>query len=149
MQLNNKIKAISVKHFALIGAVLLFGIFDTINMYKIPSVYETLASTFQLGSHDVATIMAVYSITASLMAIPAGFLADRFGSKKIITIGVFVSAFGAILGVVTFHFFNGNPSLLCVSRILEGLCYIFSSVCMPIFLRRITGVNGAGFAIGI
>lgn len=83
------------------------------------------------------------------MAIPAGFLGDKFGPKKILIAGIIITFAGSLLGAFDFAFLNGNLYILLASRILEGLCYIFASICVPVFINMITDKKHVGLAISI
>ena len=98
-----KSEFLSKYKFVLIAvAILFFGICDTINLYKMPSILETLSGSFNLDRGDLSNIMTVYSLCAAIMAIPTGYLSDKLGAKRIIIIGIICSMVGAFLGAMSF-----------------------------------------------
>lgn len=118
-------------------------------MYKIPSIFQTISETFNLAADEVSSLIAIYSLSSFVLAIPGGFLADKFGTKKIIAFGILCSLTGAVLGAISFSLLCGNYYALLISRILEGTCYILASVSVPVFINQIIDKKHVGFAIGI
>ena len=138
-----------LKYFLISVAILLFGICDCINMYKIPSIYETLCSTLAIEPMQASWLMTSYSTAALILAIPTGWLSRKMGYMKLLAVGIVLSILGSLIGALSFTISAYNVELLIFSRILEGTCYIFSSVCIPIILKRIVHERHIGRFIGI
>lgn len=130
-------------------SILLFGIFDCINMYKIPSIYQTIYTQLEVEPILASWLMTSYSFTATILAIPTGWLCKKLGYKKLLAIGISLSIIGSLIGSIAFNLSQFNIQALLIGRILEGTCYIFSSVCIPIIIQRILPKEHIGTIMGI
>ena len=107
-------------------------------MTLLPAVFVVIASEHSMSFLDIGIIANIGYFLYGLGAFPAGYLADKFGSKCILTVGVFGMAISSILvglsqGVVSF-------------AITYGLLGIFASIHHPAGLsligRRVTTSRG-------
>ena len=107
-------------------------------MTLLPVVFVVIASEHSMSFLDIGIIANIGYFLYGLGAFPAGYLADKFGSKRILTVGVFGMAISSILvglsqGVVSF-------------AITYGLLGIFASIHHPAGLsligRRVTTSRG-------
>jgi len=71
---------------------------------------------FQLSLTQVGLLMACFEGATALFQTPAGFLGERYGERRLLTIGTFVTA----LSVMGFAL-SGNIYILCVLLIIGGL----------------------------
>ena len=63
-----------------------------------PSVMTgTLMSTFQIGGVELGNLAASYFYAYLLLQIPAGFMLDRFGPRKMTSLAIAVCALGSML----------------------------------------------------
>ena len=138
-----------LKYLTVAAAILLFGVCDSINMYKIPSIYGMLCSTLAIEPMQASWLMTSYSTVALILAIPAGWLSRKLGYIKLLVIGIAMSILGSVIGALSFIVGTHNVELLLFSRILEGTCYIFSSVCIPVIIQRIVKDKHIGKIMGI
>lgn len=92
--------------------------------YKASKVLISLYA-LELGASPalVGVLFATYSVFPVLLAIYAGKLADRYGSRRLILFG----ACGLVCGLLI-PFFRPALAGLFASAILIGLCYIFYTV---------------------
>ena len=65
------------------------------------TLFPVLEKEFSLTNQQIALIVAIPSICQFLFSVPAGFLSDRLGAKKLITLSILIAAAGAFLGSVS------------------------------------------------
>ncbi|MBW1768304.1 MAG: MFS transporter [Deltaproteobacteria bacterium] len=96
------------------------------------------------SSGELGLLMASYSVTILIFAIPTGMMSDRIGRKPIILLGLLGGGLSSILFAV-----SENLSLLLVSRIIQGFStsLIFSS-CFA-YIADISPPNQRGGKMGL
>jgi MFS family permease len=65
------------------------------------TLFPILTEEFSLTNQQIALIVAIPSICQFLFSVPAGFLSDRLGAKKLITLSILMAAAGAFLGSIS------------------------------------------------
>lgn len=78
--------------------------------------FLTLFGTHALGanSSEVFFLPLAFVITTAIFAVPAGFLADRIGRKRVLTIGLFIFGVGAIIGSQSTDLIQGTIALAVI-----------------------------------
>jgi MFS family permease len=71
---------------------------------------------FQLSLTQVGLIMTCFESATALFQIPAGFLGERYGERRLLTLGTFVTTLCFMVIA-----FSGNVYALCVLLIIGGL----------------------------
>ena len=96
------------------------------------------------SSGELGLLMASYSVTILIFAIPMGIMSDRIGRKPMILLGLLGGGLSSILFAV-----SENLSLLLVSRIIQGFStsLIFSS-CFA-YIADISPPNQRGGKMGL
>ena len=99
-------------------------------MTLLPAVLVVIAADHSMSFMDIGIIANIGYFLYGLGAFPSGYLADRFGSKRILTVGVFGMAVSSILvglspGAVSF-------------AVTYGLLGIFASIHHPAGLSLIS-----------
>ena len=101
------------------GIMLLAGVAWLVESYDvgvIGSVLASLQKEFQLGAFSVGLIAIASTLGIVISVIPAGWLADNIGRKKILIIGTaWYSVFSLLCG------FAPTPTALVVLRFMAGL----------------------------
>ncbi len=72
--------------------------------------------TFQLSLAQVGLLMACFEGATALFQTPAGFLGERYGERRLLTLGTFVTAL-SVMGLA----FSGNLYILCALLLIGGL----------------------------
>ena len=72
--------------------------------------------TFQLSLAQVGLLMASFEGATALFQTPAGFLGERYGERRLLTLGTFVTAL-SVMGLA----FSGNLYILCALLLIGGL----------------------------
>lgn len=102
-----------------------FAAFFTFFHRMSASVIRTdLTETFALSATSFATFSSVCFYPYMLMQLPVGLLADRWGVRKTVSAGCFVTALGTLLFSV-----SGSFTVACVGRALVGLGISTPVVC--------------------
>ena len=71
---------------------------------------------FQLSLTQVGLLMACFEGATALFQIPAGFLGERYGERRLLTLGTVVTAL-CVMGLAL----SGNIYILCVLLVVGGL----------------------------
>jgi MFS family permease len=79
----------------------------------------------------VGNIVAMTTLAAAIILVPAGLMNDRFGSKRIVSIGIFLS----VAALVTRSVITTEQGLL-VSAFMTGLSFAFVSVPLLPFMTE-------------
>jgi len=107
-------------------------------MTLLPAVLVVIAAEHSMSFLDIGIIANIGYFLYGLGSFPSGYLADRFGSKRILTVGIFGMAISSILiglspGAVSF-------------AMAYGLLGIFASIHHPaglsLIARRVTTSRG-------
>lgn len=154
-ELNMVVEKTKVKFrvYYMIGVLIfvntLIVYFDRVN---ISIVAPTMMKFFNWDMGVMGLVMSMFGVGYILTQIPGGFLADKYGGKKILTAGS--------LGWTFFTFvtpFANTPSLMYMVRALlgvgEGVCFPAETSILSRWLprtvrARIAGLNLSGIAAG-
>lgn len=96
--------------------VYLASVVAPLNQFKIPPIMPALMQTFQINLTQAGLFMSIIAGIGLILAIPAGIVLQRLGSKTTILIALGFMAVGAVAGAL-----SRNYSLLLGSRVLEGI----------------------------
>jgi MFS transporter, DHA2 family, multidrug resistance protein len=75
-----------------------------------------IMSSFGVGIDKIEWVITAYMLAMAVMLPTSGWLADRFGYKRIYFLGLLLFTFGSFLCG-----YSGNENMLIVSRIIQGL----------------------------
>ncbi len=123
----------------------MFGIFMVILDTTVVNVaFQTIRSEFNASLNDAQWIISVYVLALGISTPLSGFLADRFGMKKVYLTGIAIFAVGSFICGL-------SPSLptLIAARTLQGLG---GGIAVPLgsaMLLRTFPPSEQGFALGI
>jgi len=112
------------EHFILWGAIALFYFYQYIIRILPNIVINDIVNDFQLNANQFATLGAFYLYAYSLVQIPVGLLADKYGVKKITLVSILTCILSSYMFVHTTNFY-----ILQLSRILQGLGSACSFLC--------------------
>jgi EmrB/QacA subfamily drug resistance transporter len=126
-------------------ATVIFGIFMVILDTTVVNVaFQTLRNEFGGSLNDSQWIISVYVLTLGITTPLAGFLADRFGDKRIYLGGLALFALGSLLCG-----FSPNLGLLIAARALQGAG---GGIALPLgtaLLLQAFPVAEQGMALGV
>ena len=113
------------------AAVLGAGIVGAFHVGKLPPAISTLRSEFGISLLEASYLVSVLQLAAVSLGIFGGMLADRFGPKRVMSIGLGLLALASSLGAL-----SQGALWLLVSRVLESLGFMLTVLPGPSLLRR-------------
>ncbi len=107
-----------------------------LNTGKLPPALSALRGEFGLSLVEVGWLTSLLMLSAAVLGIAGGSIADRFGHRRIMTLGLVGVAAGSALGAVSV-----SAPLLFFSRVLESLGFILTVLPGPALLQRCVPVD--------
>lgn len=133
------------KSWVLIAVILLlFGTAVASTQYKVPVIMPGIMERFSMDASSASWLMSIFTFVGIILAIPTGVLAKRFGPRTMLLCAAAVVAIGSVMGA-----FAGNGTMLIVSRGIEGIAFIFVTICGPLAVQRYVAPEKIGSATGI
>jgi MFS family permease len=126
------------------AALFVASISVPINQYKVPPVMPVLMQVFGLDLTMANLLMSIFSLSAFLLAIPAGIIVHRIGPKRSGLVAVAAVVAGAALGALS----SGAATLLA-SRTVEGLGFVFMMVVGPAIIALLFSAEERGVPMGV
>ncbi|MFD0337141.1 nitrate/nitrite transporter [Streptomyces sp. NPDC127117] len=124
----------------------------TVNWFNIAAGFGPLADEFGLSVPSLAPLISVFVAAYGLLHIPGGFLATRWGLRRVLVLGLAVEGAGALLSVTA-----QNLAQLMVWRALCGAgASVFAAVGIAAVSVWFTGrhhtlalgISSAAFSVG-
>ena len=84
------------------------------------TLYPDIKEDFQLNNFQIGVISAVPPLSQAIFSIPAGWISDRFGAKKVIALSMIMAALGALIAG-----FSVSPWMFVVAAVLFTLTSTF------------------------
>lgn len=132
-------------NWALIAVVmLLFGTAIATIQFKVPVVMGDIMANMSMDASSASWLMSIFTFVGIILALPTGALAKRFGPKTMLLAAAAIIAVGSLLGA-----FAGNGMVLIVSRAIEGVAFIFVTICGPLAVQKYVSPDKIGSATGI
>ena len=132
-------------NWALIAVVmLLFGTAIATIQFKVPVVMGDIMANMGMDASSASWLMSIFTFVGIILALPTGALAKRFGPKTMLLAAAAIIAAGSLLGA-----FAGNGMVLIVSRAIEGVAFIFVTICGPLAVQKYVSPDKIGSATGI
>ena len=124
--------------------LLLFGTAIAAVQYKVPVVMGDIMENMNMDAGSASWLMSIFTFVGIVLALPTGALAKKFGPKTMLLVAAAVIAAGSLLGA-----FAGNGTVLIVSRAIEGIAFIFVTICGPLAVQKYVAPDKIGSATGI
>ena len=132
-------------NWALIAvAMLLFGTAIATIQFKVPVVMGDIMVNMNMDAGSASWLMSIFTFVGIILALPTGALAKKFGPKTMLLAAAVVVAAGSLLGA-----FAGNGTVLIISRAVEGVAFIFVTICGPLAVQKYVAPEKIGSATGI
>lgn len=116
--------------FAL-AAVCLSALMLGLEISSVPSILSTIEQVMKASFRQLQWIMAAYTIAMTTILMATGTLADRYGRKRIFSIGIVAFGITSLVCGLT-----ENVSVLIVARFLQGLSAAMMLICQVAILSN-------------
>jgi len=103
---------------------------------KVPISLPVLSEAFDLSLLQASLTISFFLLAAMLVGIFGGMLADRFGQRRIMMLGLIVSAAGGLLGAS-----STSATALLLSRAVESFGFIATVLPGPALLTRLVSAH--------
>lgn len=129
----------------LLGITLLFaGVAVALIQYKIPTIMTQIMTIFVMDAATASWLMSIFTLMSIFVAIPAGYLAQRFGAKKMMIVALGIAVVGSMMGL-----FAKMSAALIASRAIEGIALTILTTCGPIVVQKCVDADKIGTTMGI
>ncbi len=138
------VQTMSNKRWLILATVFLAPFAFLFSMQAAPPLLPAIISDFNLSHTAAAGAMLFLALPAMLLSIPGGFLADRYGSKRLCLVGLGLVCLGTFLSAIapSFGFLEGARAVVGI-----GGALLFSAA-PPLIFQWFTG-RELGLAMGI
>lgn len=135
----------SYQNPVMIGVVLLIaGISVAMIQYKVPTILTELMALFAMDAKAASWLMSIFTLMSIFVALPIGWLAQKFGAKRMMIVACGIAIFGSLIGVA-----SGSSAVLIFSRAVEGVALTILTTCGPIVVQKCVKPEKIGSAMGI
>ncbi len=86
----------SVHDARALGSLIFARIVYAINWLNVGAIFYLMNTDLQAGVSGLGTLTATFYLGIGIVQVPAGILAAKWGPKKVVVIGVFLSSFSAL-----------------------------------------------------
>jgi MFS transporter, CP family, cyanate transporter len=114
-----------------LAAVLAAAVIVSLNVGKLPPALPMLREEFGLDLVAASLLVSFFQLAGMLLGLFGGMLADRFGPRRVMRVGLVLAAAGAALGAMA----TGSAMLLA-SRAVESAGFILAVLPGPALLAR-------------
>ena len=122
----------------------LFFLYEFFLRVFVATIADEVIEALSINAQELALITSAYYLTYSFMQVPVGILVDRFGSRLLLTIAVFLAALGGF-----WFAFAHSFSIGFISRCLMGFGSSFAYVCLLVLALNWFPHKHFGLMIGI
>jgi MFS family permease len=130
--------------WVVLGALFVTAIAVPINQYKVTPVMPVLMEVFGLDLTIANLLMSIFSLSAFLLAIPAGIIVHRVGPKRSGLVALGAVAVGAGLGAL-----SSGAAVLLTSRTIEGISFVLMMVVAPAIISLWFRADERGVPMGV
>ena len=102
--------------WVILVVVFLASVAAPLNQFKVPPIMTVLIQAFNLNIASAGWLMSIFAITGVILAIPAGFILQKFGPKTTGLLSVGFVVVGAVLGAI-----SKSAGFMLFSRFIEGV----------------------------
>lgn len=116
--------------FAL-AAVCLSALMLGLEISSVPPILSTIEQVMQASFRQLQWVMAAYTIAMTTILMAVGTLADRYGRKRVFTIGIVAFGVTSLVCGLT-----ESAAILIVARFLQGLSAAMMLICQIAILSN-------------
>jgi len=114
-----------------LAAILAAAVVVSLNVGKLPPALPLLREEFGLGLVEASLLVSFFQLAGMLLGLFGGMLADRFGPRRVMRVGLCVAAAGSALGALA-----PDATVLLASRALESTGFILAVLPGPALIAR-------------
>jgi MFS family permease len=128
----------------ILAVVFLASVAAPLNLFKVPPVMPMLIDAFHMDISNAAWLMSIFAVTGLILAIPAGYIMQRFGPKAtgLISVGFVVA--GSVIGAI-----SATAASLLLSRFIEGVGMGLIGVVGPAAIAMWFPAEARGLPMGV
>jgi len=126
-----------------LAVILLAGVVGALNIGKMPPALPTLQQSFEMTLVQASFLVAAFQVAGMSFGLFSGVLADRFGPRLTMCVGLAMLAAASAGGAL-----SAGPAPLLATRALESAGFIFTVLPGPALLRRVLAPARLNVALG-
>ena len=107
------------------------GVVAALNFGKLPPALTDLRVDFGLSLVEVGWLTSLLNLAAALLGIAGGSIADRFGHRRVMILGLVVIGLAGLLGAMA-----QSTAVIFASRLLESVGMMLTVLPGPALLQR-------------
>jgi len=109
--------------FIICGLASLFYVYDYFIQVSPAVITQQLMASFSIGAAGIGILGSCFFYAYALMQIPAGFLLDKYGARRLLSLAILVSGLGVTMFGMTHSF-----TLSALTRLMVGFGSAFSFI---------------------
>lgn len=111
--------------------VVLVGVTCALHVGKMPVAIPVLQASLGLTLVQAGFLLSLVQLAGMLLGLPVGLMADRFGARQLMLLGLILLSVGSALGAA-----SPGVAFLLATRVLEGLGFLLAVLPAPALLRQ-------------
>lgn len=127
-----------------VGLIVAVGASAGASVGKVPISLPVLSDEFGMSLFQASLTISFFLLAAMLVGVFGGMLADRFGQRRVMMLGLVVSAAGGLLGAA-----SASGTMLLVSRAVESFGFIATVLPGPALLTRLVETRRLRAVMGL
>jgi MFS family permease len=140
----NSIEDAPVYAWVILFAVMIASISAPFAQFKVPPVMSVLMEAYHLNLTSAGWLMSIFAVTGLVLAVPAGIILQKYGSKTTGLLAVASLMIGSLLGALA-----PNITWFFISRLVEGCGMGLISIVAPAIITDWFPPNQRGLPMGI
>ncbi|MGH1360330.1 MAG: CynX/NimT family MFS transporter [Burkholderiaceae bacterium] len=112
--------------------ILIIGMVAAFGAGKLPPALLMIADQHQMSLFQASFLISLFQLAGAVGGVFAGTLADRYGHRNIMQLGLTMTLLGIVAGVLA-----GSANALLVSRSIESFGFILAALPGPALLRQV------------
>lgn len=134
----------SVHDSRALGSLILARIIYAVNWMNFGAIFYLMSSDVGAGVSGLGNVTAAFYLGIGLFQVPAGLLAAKYGPKKVVVVGIFLTSF-AVLGSAA----SSTIPELEVLRFLAGAGMAFVFAPGVVIVTRLLKGGKSGMGVGL
>lgn len=131
-------------HWPSVLVIVAAGVVAALQVGKAVIAAPMLQADLGIGLAAVGWLTGIFAVLGLLAGLPTGALVTRFGSRRVLIIGLLTATLGAASGASS----AALPTLL-LSRVLEGAGFLLITVAAPSILAQVSAARDRDLAFAL